>query len=514
MPTPYRGEIRWFAGSVLPERWLPCHGQLVPVDEYGGLHEVIGYDFGGAGGEFRLPDLRGRVPVGVGNGIAFKQVGGLEKVALSPDQMPVHLHQLAASKQDGDRADPAGNVWARSEALGYSADPSDAAMHPQSLGSAGAGAPHENMMPFLALTPMISADGLGPFDEAIDADIYIGEIRLMAFSQPGGPVPPVGWVDCNDTTYPHGTFSALDDLLLTTYGGDDQNLAVPDLRGRVAIHLDGGRMQGNRGGEAEHQLTPAELAPHTHPALAAPIAGDHPSPKLRSWGLQTTGRGYAAAPDALLRGDSVLPAGGTTAHENRPPYLGLHHRIATSGFTPMPSGQDPAPDPFVGEVRIFAIPFAPEGWADCDGRAIPEDQADVLRQVIGSTYGSSAGGVVVPDLSGRAPLGTGPDAPGLTPRNLGETGGAELVPLLPPHLPAHTHEVRVRELSGGDPSPEGHLFGASQARALSTGYAVAPPIVPLAPAAVSFAGEGQPHNNMPPYLTLRFCIAYRGAMPF
>jgi microcystin-dependent protein len=69
-------------------------------------------------------------------------------------------------------------------------------------------------------------------------------------------------------------------------------------------------------------------------------------------------------------------------------------------------------------------------------------------------------------------------------------------------------------MSGGAASPEGNVFGASQARAFSSGYASAPPLQPMSPAAVGVAGDGQPHDNMAPFLTLRFCIAFRGAMPF
>jgi microcystin-dependent protein len=510
MPTPYLGEIRWYAGKTIPAGWLPCDGRLLPIDGNELLHLLLEFKYGGSGNQFAIPDLRGRVPVGTGQGIALAQVGGQESVALVLDELPAHTHALAGNKGDGDRSQPADAVWARSEALAFSKEAADATMAGGALASAGTGAPHENMMPFLALTPIIATAGLLPGDDAVDADIYVGEVRMMAF-----PQVPTNWIPCDDTTYAKGTYDLLDILLGTTFGGSTNQLAVPDLRGRVALHLGGARALGNVGGEAAHALSTGELAAHTHGALAAPVAGDDPSPKGRTWGVQSSGLGYAAAPDVALHPDVLMPAGGAKAHENRPPFLALSHLLSSSGVVPASEDQDPLPDPFLGEVRMFALPFVPDGWAECNGQEIGGDQGQLLGLLFGDTYGHGAsGGVVLPDLSGRVVLGAG-DQPGsgLSARPLGGKGGAEVVTLQAEHLPAHTHQVRAREHTGGQGSPEGGLFGASQARALSAGYSSAPPAVPMSPAAVGAAGEGQAHNNMAPYLTLRFCISLFGAGP-
>ncbi|HXU82906.1 MAG TPA: tail fiber protein, partial [Polyangia bacterium] len=219
--------------------------------------------------------------------------------------------------------------------------------------------------------------------------------------------------------------------------------------------------------------------------------------------------------DTTLRPDGVLPAGGIGAHENRPPFLGLPHRLAHNGVFPVAQGQDPFPFPFLGEVRIFALPFIPDGWAECNGQEIPGEQGQMLLQLFGETYGKGiGGGVILPDLSGRTAVGASAQpAPGLTARPLGQQGGAEVVTLEVQHLPAHTHEVRARASAGGVSSPDGNVFGASQARALSSGYSPAPPAVPMSPSAVGPAGQGQPHNNMAPFLTLRFCISLFGELP-
>jgi microcystin-dependent protein len=507
MPSPYIGEIRWYTGSEIPLGWLPCDGRLLPVQGNEDLHTFLEFTFGGSGDHFAIPDLRARVPVCTGQGIALAQVGGQESVALASAEMPSHKHLLAGNKGDGDRAQPDGAVWARSEALAFSKDPTDTTMAASALGSAGSGTPHDNMMPFLALTPIIATFGMFPGDEGPDADIYIGEVRMMAHA-----LVPKNWIPCDDTTYSPERFEVLAFFLGTTFGGSASQFAPPDLRGRMALHLGVGHDLGHAGGEAAHALTTAELPSHTHTALAATTAGDEPSPKARTWGVQSTGLAYAAAPDAPLHDGALTAAGGTKAHENRPPFLGLPHVLATSGFPAANDERSPI-DPFFGEVRMFALPFVPDGWAECNGQEIDGEQGEGLKSFLGDTFGHGArGGVVLPDLSGRVVLGAGDQAgAGLTARRLGDKGGAEAVTLQTAHLPAHTHQIQARESTGGEPSPEGAVFGASQARALSTGYSAATPEVAMSAEAVGAAGESQAHNNMAPYLTLRFGISLFGS---
>src|SRR5262245_5587667 len=100
-------------------------------------------------------------------------------------------------------------------------------------------------------------------------------------------------------------------------------------------------------------------------------------------------------------------------------------------------------DPFVGEIRIFAIDFPPAGWAWCDGRFLPINQYSDLFDVIGTTYGGD--GVTtfaVPNLQGRAPMHPG-QGPGLSSHDLGESGGSEAVTLLSGQMPAHGHAIQA-----------------------------------------------------------------------
>lgn len=506
------GEIRLLAGSVVPADWLPCDGSVRSAFDHESLFGVIGTTFGGSAADltFALPDLRGRVPVHVSTERALGVAGGQERVTLSSDEMPPHTHTLRASGADGDRAQPGGNVWARSEALGFSADPADAGMHAQALSASPAAAAHENTMPFLGLQAIIAAGGRtpDPLEPPPTPSFFKAELRMMAFN-----FAPAGW-DLADGQVIEDPGDSLSALLGTIYGGNGSSmLALPDLGGRVPIHRSDARPIGRAAGEARHTLTLEELPAHSHAAQASGAPGDHPSPEGRSWGLQSAALSYAAAPDVALRAEAVGSVGGGQPHDNMPPFLTLTFCLGRGGLEPSTDTTDPASDPFVGEIRLFAFDFVPLDWARCDGQVVPIAQHAALFDVIRNTYGGD--GVTtfaLPDLRGRAPVSAG-QGPNLTARALGEKGGADAVTLDASHLPAHTHEVRARAMSGGQASPEGNVFGEAQARALSAGYASGAPAVAMSPAAVSSAGGGQPHENMPPYLPLNFCISLTGIVP-
>src|SRR5512136_2572601 len=98
MAQPYVGEIRMFAGNFAPQGWMFCEGQLLPISQYDALFNLIGTTYGGDGiNTFALPDLRGRVIVGPGQGSGLSnyvlgQQGGVETVTLTTNQIPQHSH--------------------------------------------------------------------------------------------------------------------------------------------------------------------------------------------------------------------------------------------------------------------------------------------------------------------------------------------------------------------------------------------------------------------------------------
>jgi microcystin-dependent protein len=177
MSTPFVGEIRPFAGNFAPVGWHFCDGSQQSISEYETLFSLIGTTYGGNGTTtFGLPDLRGRVGMSQGQGLGLTdrvlgQIFGTENVTLLQTQMPAHSHPYYASSADATANLPTGNVVAAAVPAGgnpqlfYSAFGSEGvatALDPHSIQSSGAGIPHENMMPTLALSYIIALYGIYP----------------------------------------------------------------------------------------------------------------------------------------------------------------------------------------------------------------------------------------------------------------------------------------------------------------------------------------------------------------
>jgi microcystin-dependent protein len=165
MGTPYVGEIRIFAGNFAPAGWAFCNGVLLPISENEVLFQLIGTTYGGDGqSTFSLPDLQGRVPVHQGNGHVMGERSGTETVTLTVNQIPAHTHTVAARSGAGNQTSPAGNLWAAAAtgAKLYSSLAPTVNMNPSDIGSSGGSQPHENRMPFLAVSFIISLFGIFP----------------------------------------------------------------------------------------------------------------------------------------------------------------------------------------------------------------------------------------------------------------------------------------------------------------------------------------------------------------
>lgn len=163
-------------------------------------------------------------------------------------------------------------------------------------------------------------------------------------------------------------------------------------------------------------------------------------------------------------------------------------------------------DPFIGEIRVFALTFTPAGWAPCDGRLLSIAQNQALFAILGPTYGGDGRtNFALPNLNGRAPMGTG-SGPGLTPRKLGESGGEAAVTLKPDQA-QHSHLINVSSQPATSSDPADNVFAASPKSYAPVGK-TAPNNSVIAP-----TGGGQPHNNMQPYLPLNYCIALTGIFP-
>lgn len=163
MGEPYIGEIRMFAGNFAPAGWALCAGQLLAISENDALFTLIGTTYGGDGqNTFALPDLRSRVPMHQGNGHVLGEMGGVESVTLTTNQIPSHTHVPAASNA-GSATSPAGNVWANSAALQFAPATSPLVpMNPGVIGTSGGSQPHDNMLPYLTINFIIALYGIFP----------------------------------------------------------------------------------------------------------------------------------------------------------------------------------------------------------------------------------------------------------------------------------------------------------------------------------------------------------------
>jgi len=171
-------------------------------------------------------------------------------------------------------------------------------------------------------------------------------------------------------------------------------------------------------------------------------------------------------------------------------------------------------DPFVAEIRIFPFNFPPKGWAFCDGQILPLSQNTALFSLLGTTYGGDGkSNFALPNFQGTAPMHQG-QGPGLSLRDLGETGGEQTVTLLESEMPQHSHVPRANSLDTQVATPSGNTWAPPGAgRGLNIYDPATGSGAGMSSAAISPAGGDQPHNNMPPYLTLNFCIALQGVYP-
>jgi microcystin-dependent protein len=166
-------------------------------------------------------------------------------------------------------------------------------------------------------------------------------------------------------------------------------------------------------------------------------------------------------------------------------------------------------EPFLAEIRIFGFNFAPTGWALCNGQLLPISQNTALFSLIGTYYGGDGrSNFALPNLQGQSPMGTG-QGPGLTIRDLGETGGEENVTLIESEMPSHGHALLGSNTAGDTPVPADAVLARATGLYQSDGGNNLVQLGPPLPG----AGGNLPHNNRQPYLVVNFCIAMAGIFP-
>jgi microcystin-dependent protein len=166
------------------------------------------------------------------------------------------------------------------------------------------------------------------------AEPFLSEIRIMSFG-----FAPKGWAMCNGQLLPINQNQALFSLLGTTFGGDGRvNFALPNLQGKVPIHVGSGHTLGEQGGSQAVTISIANLPTHTHTLNATSDAATQPVPVGNLLSRQAPANPYAAPANlAAMNAASIAPTGGSQAHQNMQPFLVLNFSIALQGIFPSPN---------------------------------------------------------------------------------------------------------------------------------------------------------------------------------
>jgi microcystin-dependent protein len=153
---------------------------------------------------------------------------------------------------------------------------------------------------------------------------FLGEIRTFGFN-----FAPQGWAMCNGQTMSISQNTALFSLLGTTYGGDGiTTFALPNLQGRVGIHMSSFHPQGEVAGQEAHTLTSQEMPAHTH----AINAGEDETTNRPAAAFAARGGVYTKTPNATMAPTGIT--GSFLPHNNMQPYLVLNFCIALEGIFP------------------------------------------------------------------------------------------------------------------------------------------------------------------------------------
>jgi microcystin-dependent protein len=163
MGTPFLSEIKICAFNFAPKGWALCNGQLLPINQNQALFSLLGTMYGGNGQvNFALPNLQGRVPFHVGNGLVQGESAGETAHTLIISEMPAHNHFAVGSSNSPSVSTPANNLWASNTGFSPYAATTNEAMNPAAITNIGGSQSHDNMSPYLVLNFCIALTGIFP----------------------------------------------------------------------------------------------------------------------------------------------------------------------------------------------------------------------------------------------------------------------------------------------------------------------------------------------------------------
>lgn len=158
---------------------------------------------------------------------------------------------------------------------------------------------------------------------------FLGEIRIFSFT-----FPPRNWAFCNGQSLPVNQNQGLYSLLGNVYGGNAVNFLLPNLQGRVPMHVGPGFPLGQAAGSATHVLSLAELPAHQHALRAVSGAGGQRSIAGNMLGESSLDLYGSDVPSGTMDATALANVGGGASHSNVQPYLGINFCIALAGVFP------------------------------------------------------------------------------------------------------------------------------------------------------------------------------------
>ena len=163
MSEPFLGEIKIISWNFPPKGWTFCNGQLLSIAQNQALFAILGTTYGGDGRTtFGLPNLQGRTPTHVGNGIVLGEQGGEQAHTVNISELPAHTHVPVGSGNAPSAPTASGNTWATFSGVNEFNSTSDSSMNPACILPTGGNQPHENMSPYLVLNFIIALQGIFP----------------------------------------------------------------------------------------------------------------------------------------------------------------------------------------------------------------------------------------------------------------------------------------------------------------------------------------------------------------